>query len=158
MRLPILLTAPCTFLCLCLCLCQEARADTVYKCVEGGRTTYTDRPCPASGKTRTLAVQAAPAPDPDNAARQERARAVLEDLDAERARKATLEERDARDADRRRQQAASDRRRCDNLRLQQKWAEEDAARGAGPARGPEQERARARARRQAEALAAQCPT
>ena len=128
--------------------CHASAADTVYKCTEGGRTSYSDRPC---GHAATvLAVPEAPPPDPEAAARLERGRAALRVLEKERAARALVEEREAARA---RREAAGLRRRCDKLRLNQKWAEEDARRSSGAAL----EAARIKARRQAEALAVECP-
>lgn len=129
-------------------LCQAAAADTIYKCSEAGRISYSDRPC-GRGATE-LAVPEAPAPDPEAAARLERGRAALRDIEKERAARALVEEREAARA---RREAAGLRRRCDKLRLHQQWAEEDARRSTGAAL----EAARIKARRQAEALAVECP-
>lgn len=129
-------------------VCHAAAADPVYKCNEGGRISYSDRPCGHAASV--LAVPEAPAPDPDASARLERDRAAL--LELEKAR-VTRELREEREAVRARREAASMRRRCDKLRLNQQWAEEDARRSTGAAL----EAARIKARRQAEALAVECP-
>jgi hypothetical protein len=129
-------------------LSQAAASQTIYKCSEGGRTSYSDRPC---GRAATvLAVPEAPAPDPEAAARLERNRAALQQIEQERAAEARLEEREAARA---RRAAAGQRRRCDKLRLNRQWAEEDLRRSSGAAL----EAARIKARRQAEALAVECP-
>jgi hypothetical protein len=129
-------------------LCQAAAADTIYKCAEGGRISYSDRPCGRAAVA--LAVPDAPIPDPEAAARLESARATLQQIDKERAARELAEERDAARA---RREAAGQRRRCDKLRLNSKWAEEDLRRSGGDAL----ERARIKARRQAEAVAVECP-
>ena len=129
-------------------LSQAAAADPIYKCTDGGRISYSDRPC---GRTATaLAVPEAPAPDPESAARLERERAALQLVEKEHAARALVEEREAARA---RREAAGLRRRCEKLRLNHKWAEEDTRRTSGAAL----EAARIKARRQAEALAVECP-
>ncbi len=129
------------------CLASSAAASTIYKCHDGGRISYHDRPCGQAAVA--LHVQPA-APAPEALARLARERAMLQEIeDARMAR----EERQARADERSGRAAATQRRRCDKLRLQQKWAEEDSTR-AGRDDG---ERARLKARRQAEALAVECP-
>jgi hypothetical protein len=129
-------------------LAQGAAAQTVYKCSVGGRVSYGEQPC-ADGKGSMLA--APPAPDAAAAAallKQEKAR--LAALQKERATRETREEKESERAAR---AAAAAQRQCDRLRLQGKWAQEDAARaGKAAAAG-----ARLKARRQAEALAVECP-
>ena len=123
-----------TALLLCA-LAPAAGAQAIYKCTVGGKVSYGEQPC-ADGKATTLAVP--PAPDPSAATalfKQEQAR--LAALQKERAARA----------------AASVRQKCERLRLQSKWADEDAAR-AGKATLAS---ARMKAKRQAEALAVQCP-
>ncbi|OON63167.1 hypothetical protein B0920_07115 [Massilia sp. KIM] len=124
------------------------QAQAIYKCRDGERVTYGDQPCRQDGGR--LAVQAAPAPDPEAAARLERARAFLAEAEQARAAEALREERTLARA---RRDAATQRRRCDKLRLQQKWAEEDLARAGGERAA----QARLKARRQQEALAVECP-
>jgi hypothetical protein len=138
-----------------ICLAsQAAAAGTIYKCKEGGRISYHDRPCGQAAVA--LHVQAAPAPAPDTLRHLARERAMLQEIEDARA---AREERAARERARTRRAeraAAAQRRRCDRLRLQRKWSYEDAAR-AGREGGERAERARTRARRQAEALAVECP-
>ena len=129
-------------------LAQPAAAQTIYKCTAGGKVSYGEQPC-ADGKTTALAVP--PAPDHAAAAqllKQEKAR-----LAAFQKERKAAKERDERDSQRAARAAASTRQKCDRLRLQAKWADEDAAR-AGKASVA---LARLKARRQAEALAVQCP-
>ena len=134
---------------LLLCaLAAGANAQTVYKCSAGGKVSYRDRPC-SDGREAVLAPP--PAPDTTAAAavaRQEKAH--LRALQNERARRELREDRENERADR---AAAAARRSCAHLRLQAKWADEDAARAskAGVAA------ARLRAKRQREALAVECP-
>ncbi len=132
-----------------LCLASSAAsAGTIYKCKEGGRISYHDRPC-GSGAV-ALKVQAAQEPAPDALARLARERALLQEIEEARA---AREEQAAREGVRAQRAAAAARRRCDKLRLQHKWAIEDARRAGRD----DAERAGTKARRQAEALAVECP-
>jgi hypothetical protein len=129
-------------------LAPAAGAQTIYKCTAGGKVSYGEQPC-ADGKATTLAVP--PAPDATAAAavmEQEKARLAV--FQKARAARETREEKERERTDR---AAASVRQKCERLRLQSKWAEEDAAR-AGKATLTS---ARLKAKRQAEALAVQCP-
>ncbi|MFC0251794.1 DUF4124 domain-containing protein [Massilia consociata] len=136
-----------TFALACL-LCQAATAGTIYKCTEAGKTVYSDRPCGSA--SRVLAVDAAPADPAAAAARLAREQALLKQIEGERA---AREEQEARAAARAHKAALLERRRCDKLRLQRRWADEDIARAGRD----EAERARIKARRQAEVLAMECP-
>lgn len=129
-------------------LCQQAVAGTIYKCHEDGRVSYTDRPC--SGAGARLALRAAPAPDPATQARLARARELALAIDARHAEQA---EREQRQAERAGRAAQAMRKRCDKLRLQRQWLEEDLAR----ARGEAQLAARIKLRRQTETMAVECP-
>lgn len=127
---------------------QAAHGQAVYKCTVEGKVSYGERPC-ADGKTTALAVP--PAPDGAHAAAAlERDKARLAALQKERAAALAREERDSQRAAR---AAATLRQKCDRLRLQEKWAQEDAARASKEALAA----ARLKAKRQAEALAVQCP-
>ena len=147
--------------CAALGLNLTAQADTIYKCTEGGRTTYGDRPCKGSGGT--LAVQPAPPPDPAFAARQERARALADDIDAEHAEQDAHERQLAQDAARHRQRQADDQARaCDGLRQRHQAAAERDGRAIATTRGPLNtrlvQRARDNARQRAQEMAKQCPS
>lgn len=133
---------------LAVLLYRPVLAGSIYKCLDGGRVSYSDRPCPGAGAT--LAVPDAPPPDPALQERLERSRAALADIEKARLTQATREERDL---ERARRAALAERKRCDRLRLQRQWADEDLARQRGDAK----ETARLKARRQAEALALECP-
>lgn len=134
---------------LSLCvLAQASAAQTVYKCTVDGKTSYGEHPC-VRGKTTALAVPPAPSAE-EAAAALERDKAHLATLQKERLR---AEQRERRDEGRRVRAAEATRQKCERLRLQARWAEEDAAR-AGKAAAAS---ARLKARRQAEALAVQCP-
>ena len=129
-------------------LCQHALAGTIYKCREGERVSYGDRPCPGAGAR--LALRATPAPDPETQARLARARELALEIDARHAEQALREQQDAERAGR---AAQALRKRCDKLRLQRQWLEEDLAR----TRGDAQQAARIKLRRQTETMAVQCP-
>ena len=129
-------------------LCQSQAAGAIYKCHEGGRVIYADRPCPGAGAE--LPVRAAPPPDPETLARLDRARDLAMGIDKQRADQTLREERDG---ERARRAALALRKRCDKLRLQRQWLEEDLARTRGDAK----EAARIKVRRQAETLAVECP-
>lgn len=132
-----------------LCLASStAAAGTIYKCKDGGRISYHDQPCGHGAVA--LKVQAAPDPAPEALARLARERALLEEIEDARA---AREEQAAREGMRAQRAAAGTRRRCDKLRLQHKWATEDARRAGRD----DAERARTKAQRQAEALAVECP-
>lgn len=129
-------------------VCQWAAAGAVYKCHEGGRVSYADRPCPGAGAE--LALRATPPPDPETQARLGRAHDMAREIDRLRAEENLREERAAEGA---RRAALALRKRCDKLRLQRQWLEEDLARTRGDAK----ESARIKARRQAETVAVECP-
>jgi hypothetical protein len=136
-----------TFLAACA-LCQAAGAQAIYKCTVNGKVEYGDRPC-ASGQTVELAVPVAPSVAPAHAQAQ-RERATLAQLEKLRlAREIAQEREQARD----RRALATQRQRCNRLRLQRRWADEDLARASGA----RMEAAKIKARRQAEALAVECP-
>lgn len=129
-------------------LCQHALAGTIYKCHEGGRVSYSDRPCTGAGSP--LALRAAPPPDPDTQARMARAHDLAREIDAQHAEQAL---RENLDAERARRASLALRKRCDKLRLQRQWLEEDLARTRGDAK----EAARIKLRRQIETMAVECP-
>jgi hypothetical protein len=131
---------------LCL-LSHAATAQTIYKCVENGAVAYHDRPC---GKSAVVLDVPAATAAPEMAGRRARQRALLQEFNDARAAQAAQA---AREQARLLRAGDSQRRRCDQLRLQGKWAVEDIARAAKE----DIERARIKARRQAEVLAAQCP-
>lgn len=135
-----------------LCLASHAAmAGTIYKCVEDGTASYHDRPCGADAVA--LRVQAAAAPAPDALERLARERAMLQQIEDARAARA---QQQARERARVQRAALAERRRCDKLRLQHRWADEDLRR-AGRAGLETAQQARIKARRQAEALAVECP-
>jgi hypothetical protein len=134
-------------------LAQAAAAQPVYKCTIDGKVSYGEHPC-AHGRTTELAVPPAPAVA-EAAEALERDKARLAALQKERS---TVEVREERERARSARAAEATRQKCERLRLQVKWAEEDAARAGKAAAGKAgTESARLKARRQAEALAVQCP-
>lgn len=139
----------CLVLCAtCCAVCRWATAGAVYKCHEGIHVSYADRPCAGAGAP--LALPSAPPPDPVQAARLNAARTALADIDRTRATQAQRDEVAREHAAR---AALALRKRCDRLRLQARWADEDLARSTDDAKAV----ARIKARRQAETLAVECP-
>jgi len=129
-------------------LVQAAAAQTIYKCTADGKVSYGEQPC-AAGKSTELALPPAPS-------RKEAAEALARDkarLAALQKGRASAEAREERERERSARAAAATRQKCERLRLQVKWADEDAARAGKQAATA----ARLKARRQAEALAVQCP-
>ena len=129
-------------------LCSGASAQTLYKCSVGGKITYSGKPC--AGKVTAIEVPPAPPPNPDAA----------NDLARDKTESARLQkQRQAREAQEQRDQAVLDRtagaraQRCAKLRLQKKWAEEE----AGKAVGAKREAAQEKAGKQAELMALECP-
>jgi hypothetical protein len=129
-------------------LCQAAAAQAIYKCSVDGKISYGDQPC-TSGQSIELAVPKAPAPQPA-LAQAERARTSMLQLEKLRLARELAEQREQARAAR---VFATHRQKCNRLRLQRKWADEDLAR----ANGARMEAARIKARRQAESLAVECP-
>jgi len=132
-----------------LAACATAQAQTIYKCSSGGKVTYGEQPCSA-GTQATLAVPPAPPPDPELKERLARQKALAESLEKERRDAAVQAAKDARPVAAAR--ASPQQQRCEKLRLQLKWAEEDLRKAAGPGT----EALRLKAQRQAEALAVEC--
>ena len=110
--------------------------------------SYADRPCAGAGAP--LALPPTPTPDPVQATRLAAARATLAAIDRSRAAQA---ERDAHEFESATRAALALRKRCDRLRLQARWADEDLARSTDDAKAV----ARIKARRQADTLAVECP-
>jgi hypothetical protein len=136
---------------LAACLLTNALAAPVYKCTQGGRTTYSDRPC-AQGKTVELPAPVGIRPEGAESVTTRDARTLveLEKLRIARAKEQARSDRaDARQA----RAAATHRKQCARLNLRKRWAEEDAARLTGRARVAAQRRAQ----RATEALAVECP-
>jgi hypothetical protein len=124
-------------------------AQTVYKCTLDGKVSYGDRPCAAGANTATLEAPVAPARDPGAATSLRRQQKQADTLEKARLKR---EEREERDAARVSQAAAVQRKKCDKLQLNKRWADEDARRATGQASEP----ARLKARRAGETMALEC--
>lgn len=127
----------------------SASAQTIYKCSTNGKVTYGERPCRA-GTQATLAVPPPPPLDPELKERLARQKALAESLEKERRDAAAQAAKAARPVTATR--ATPQQQRCDKLRLQLRWAEEDLRKAAGPAT----EALRLKVERQAEAMAVEC--
>ena len=127
-----------------------AYAQSVYKCTADGKTTYGDTPCAAGAQASTLEAPAAPSRDATAAATLRRQQKQADALEKTRLKR---EEREERDAARASQAAGVQRKKCDKLKLNKRWADDDARRATGQAT----EAARQRAQRAGEAMALECP-
>jgi hypothetical protein len=140
----------CLVLCAACCtMCRLATAGAVYKCLDGAHVSYADHPCRGAGAP--LAMPPAPQPDPVQAARLTAARATLASIEQTRAAQAA---RDAHEFERAGRAALALRKRCDKLRLQARWADEDLARSSSD---DAKVIARIKVRRMSETLAVECP-
>ncbi len=126
-----------------------ALAGAVYKCTVDGKITYSDAPC-AAGASVVLETPAAPAADPAVNAALRRQQKQADTLQKARLKR---EQQDDREAARDAKAAATQRKKCDQLRLKKRWADEDARRASGQAT----EAARLRAHRAGEAMSLECP-
>lgn len=124
-------------------------ALAIYKCESGGRIVYSDTPC-SNGKSTTLNIDAGPLGDPDTARDQvEQDKRQLQQLESARQKQDAIDDREHR----RRQKAhAAKQKKCADLALKRKWAEEDVT-NAHP---KSVERARRSARRAAEKHELEC--
>ena len=132
-----------------LTLCASAPAQSIYKCSSKGKVMYSEQPC-SSGTQATLDVPAAPPPDLELKERLARQKALAKSYDQQRRDAAAQAAKAARPAS-----AARDtprQQRCDKLRLQLKWAQDDLRKTAGPAT----EALRVKVERQAEAMEVEC--
>jgi hypothetical protein len=132
-------------------LLSNALAQPVYKCTQGGKTTYADRPC-ATGKSVEMPPAAGVSPEGAEtvATRDARTLVELEKLRIAREKEQRREDKaDARTA----RAAAAHRKQCARLYQRKRWADEDAARLTGRGRVAAQRRAK----RAQETLAVECP-
>jgi hypothetical protein len=132
-------------------LLSNALAQPVYKCTQGGKTTYADRPC-ATGKSVEMPPAAGVGPEGAEtvATRDARTLVELEKLRIAREKEQRREDKaDARTA----RAAAAHRKQCARLYQRKRWADEDAARLTGRGRVAAQRRAK----RAQETLAVECP-
>lgn len=127
-----------------------ALAQNLHKCTLDGKVSYSDTPCPAGAQAATLEAPAAPKPDTTTARDLKRQQKQAGALEKARLRQ---QERDDRESARAAQAAAVQRRKCEKLKLNKRWADEDARRATGQAT----EAARLRAQRAGEAMALECP-
>lgn len=130
----------------------SAPALAIYKCEAGGKVSYSDAPC-RDGKSRRLedATWDMPsAPDVESA----KSRAAREKNEVKQIEKARQQQEAQEEKDRQKlaRTDAGKRKRCADLALQQKWAEED-ARGAT---GKSAEKARLAALRKGEKFKMEC--
>ena len=131
---------------LLLAAAGAASAQTAYKCVQNGQTSYSETPC-AAGQLQIIEVPPPPpAVDKGAATRQQRVASQLESVRKQR--EAREDQARARGA----QQAEVLEKRCAQLRLEQKWAAQDAV-GAGDRN---RDAAQLKARRAGERLAVEC--
>ncbi len=135
---------------LLLCsLCSFASAQKLYKCRVDGTLVYSGAPC--KGVTSTpVDVPDAPKPDPAVAAELKRQEIALAKLEKERLVREGQEKRFA-ESDAR--LAATRRDRCEKLRLQKKYADDEVT----AAIGLETIALKEKAMRVAEYVAAECP-
>ena len=128
----------------------SASAQTMYKCMVDGKPSYGDRPC-TNGVASELALAPTPAADPDTAARLARQHALAQQLTL---RDVLADAAERQEQQRARRAAASQKIKCERLRLRQQWARED-VRSASKNASASFER---KARRQAQAMALECPS
>ena len=121
----------------------------VYKCTVGDKVAYSQTPCERGTET-VLATPAAPAPSPEAAKDLQRMRRESAMLERERQKREALQAREDARLDR---AAGLRRQKCDKLRLERKWADDDVRRAPPQA----VEGARLKASRAAERLAVECP-
>ncbi|WP_338761645.1 DUF4124 domain-containing protein [Massilia sp. METH4] len=119
----------------------------MYKCVDGGKVTYSEAPC-ARGTQTVMKAQDAPAMQPEPG---ELERMQVEAARLQQERKLREAREDRLDAARERQ-AARRREQCARLQRASKWAADDARRAT--AQGADA--ARLKAARAAERHAAEC--
>ena len=134
---------------LLLILCApQANAQSIYKCMLDGKTSYGETPCP----TGNSVVLPAPAtPERSGLDQPARLRQQAEQLTKQRHQREAREEQAQQRADR---IAARQRERCTSLKLHKQWADEDAARAV---RGRNAGQAALKARRAGQKLAMACP-
>lgn len=143
---------PCIVLC-AACACAHAQTSTIVKCTVDGKVTYTSEPC-INGDAVRMPALPPPAPDAPSTPQLERElaqqKATLNKLEtARRAREAVEEKDDAKAA----KAHAAHQQKCAKLRLQKKWADEDARAGSANSTA-----LKLKARHEAQALALECPS
>jgi hypothetical protein len=134
-------------------LSTAVHAQSVYKCTDDGKTSYSDRPC-VHGASKPLPPPPAGISPADTMGPQGGDARTLLELEKARIAREKAQEKEERAQAKTARTAQARRQKCDKLRLRHKWAEEDLARTV---HGPKHEAARIKARRQAETLAVECP-
>lgn len=111
------------------CTLLATPALAVYKCEINGKLSYSDKPC-AKGKESQLESTRAPSPKEQHAANQAylRDKRTLNKLEKEKQRQAVIEEKAQLRAAK---QAEKQKKYCNKLALQLRWAQEDVARASG---------------------------
>jgi hypothetical protein len=135
--------------CAALLLCSATTgAQTVHKCTVDGKVSYSQQPC-AGGTASVIAVPDAPAADPATQADLQRMRRESAALEKERHKREQADEREAGRAGR---AAAARHQKCEKLKLDKKWADDDLRR----AQPQSEERARLKAQRAADKVKLSC--
>lgn len=132
----------------------SASATTIYKCEAEGKTTYSEMSC-TGGKP--VEIRRAPASaDVAQAKRQaEKEKKIEKKLEKQQLKREVKEEKARQKEARRLEKAASAKqKKCHQLALRKKWAEEDAAKAGLKSA----EKARAHASRAAERFSVECGT
>lgn len=128
-------------------MAASAPSLAVYKCESGGKTIYSDTPCPNG---RQLNIDGAPPGDAEAARKQaEREKTALRRIDADRRKQEAQDEKQQR---RVAHANAARQKKCKALAMRTKWADQDAA----AATGKTAEKAKIKARRVAEQFETEC--
>ena len=135
------------------CGAAHAQQAKIVKCTVEGKVTYTSEPC-INGDAVMMPALPPPAPaaqsTPDLERELAQQKATLHKLETERhAREAKEEKAEAQAA----HSAAAHKQKCAKMRLQKKWADEDAAHASATNAAALKQKAR----HEAEALALECP-
>ena len=99
----------------------QASAQPVYKCTVNGKISYGEAPCSPGAAQQMLSAPIPPIIQPEQNAKL---RQEAEQLSEQRHRREAREEQAQQRADK---NAARERKKCDSLKLHQRWAAEDAA-------------------------------
>jgi hypothetical protein len=127
-----------------------SHAQDIHKCTIDGKISYGDRPCPAAATAASvLTTPAAPPPDPRAAGSLARVRKEAQALEKARLARDDKEEKASAKAA---QAASVQRRKCDKLRLNRQWADDDVRRATAATI----DTARIKAQRAADTLAVEC--
>ena len=125
-------------------------AQDIHKCTIDGKISYSDRSCPAAATAASILITP-PAPTADPRAAGGLARARKEAQALEKARLARDDKQDRADA-KAAQAASVQRRKCDKLRLNRQWADDDVRRATAATI----DNARLKAQRAADTVAIEC--